>query len=378
MHPLFSSNRGFFLVLGLWAVVSLLTTSLYWALLDFPFIAQAIDPAVSDLAGEKKLITVLLLCFPWFFILLYFCLTNYYFCLRYPLNPGENRQFLPLIYTQLGALLAAIIFWLVLGYAWAECLFYLSFPLAREIYKNTMYVSGLLAAIYYCGWVLLHYSYLSAKELEEGSTDVLQQKLLLSEIELQAVKATVHPHFMYNSLTMLANLSLSEPEKIYDICTKMSAFLRYSVNYAKEKFVTVHQEIEHIKNYLTIERERFGDHLLVYYDVDEQLSDVQVIPLILFPLVENSIKHGASSQLSQCEIWISVTREDTVLRISVTNTFDPNGVRQGGTRIGLSSLRKRIAGHYGEQGKVYVRSKDNCFNVDVLFPLKSLPVEAEQ
>lgn len=357
MHPIFSSNRSLLAIALLWAVVCALVAGL---------ILQVVQP--TDLPLAKT--AIFFLVFPWYFLLLFVCSSNFYICLRFPLN---SAQFTGLVGAQAGASIATVAIWLAIGLGWSEVLAWLKLSSASEIYHCTFTTHAILGAVFYGLWMMVHYAFLIAKEDEQNSAEALQRRLLISDIELQAVKASVHPHFMYNSLNMLANLSLIAPEKIHDICVTMSNFLRYSVNYAKKEVLTLGDELEHIKNYLVIEQERFGEHLKLSFDVDETVLDHRTIPLLLFPLVENSVKHGLGSHLNNGFINISIRRRaiPTITHricVEISNSIDLEGVKPKSTGLGLSALRKRLNNFYQGQALLKVEHTEHTFTVTLLLP----------
>lgn len=376
MHPVFSSSKGLLIVSLLWLTICVLLTCFYLAFSNEFAIVYTINNAGEAFSQEWMrhiaqdvsagfVLTHLLLLTPWFYLYLYFCAANFYICQRLPIN---ETSALKLVLGQLGAGAVTVMLWAVLGSFWAKGLATLGLADAVSLFDHYRVGSLLCGMIFYCAWVLVHYGFLASSTELANSAETLEKKLLISEVELKAVKATVHPHFMYNSLSMLANLSLVDPERIHPICVQMSDFLRYSVTHGDRKTVTLADEIQHVENYLAVERERFGDHLCVNVVVADEAKSVTVFPLMLFPLVENSIKHGVSSQLEQGFISISAHCKDTNVEIEVKNSYDEHGVRKQGTRLGLTTLRKRIQGHFGNAASLQVSRGEGQFSVLLRLP----------
>lgn len=352
MHPIFNANRSLLAVAVLWGVLCLLVTALIgWVLTNGHY-----DDLIASL---------FLLAFPWYFLLLFFCSSNLYICTRYPLDSSPLKD---LVRAQCIAALGSVGLWLLLGWGWAELLNELGLNDVDNIFEHTLVLHLLLGLVLYGVWILVHYAFLIARNSEHLSAEALQQKLLISEIELQAVKATVHPHFMYNSLTMLANLSLIAPQKIHSICVQMSDFLRYSVNYAKKEQVTLGDEVNHIKNYLSVERERYGEHLTVNFNIDDNVLPLACMPLLLFPLVENSIKHGIGSNFENGFINITIQLQNNTIDIDISNSVDSQARPPQSTGIGLSSLKKRLGSFYGPAARIKIAKT----------PIKDMALESEQ
>ncbi|HEX7027047.1 MAG TPA: histidine kinase [Gammaproteobacteria bacterium] len=347
MHPVFSSNRGLQAIIVLWLALSFLLAFM-----------------VSEYS-ESGLADGLLLFTPWYFILLFFCLSNFYLC---ELLPLDNTRMARLLGAQGAAATVTALIWMTLGYFWAKYGPHSNAADPSAVFQSSMYINAALGGIVYIVWIIVHYAWLNARGNEEDNSEKLRQKLLISQIELQVIRATLHPHFLYNSLNMLANLSLAAPEKIHSLCVQMSDFLRYSVNYAKKDVVTVNEELAHIQNYLNIEQERFGDKLKLEYTVDNAARPEMIIPLILFPLVENSIKHGIDSSLDGGFINVEILKRSNELIFDISNSFDPTGIKPQSSGLGQQSLQKRIAAHYGVAARMNIHKENGLYRVTLSLP----------
>ena len=346
MHPLFSSNRGMLAITVLWLALSFLLTFV-----------------VSEYL-RVLLPSVLHLFVPWYFVLLFFCLPNFYICNRLPL---DSTRIPPLFGAQAASTIATVGIWMAVGFLWAKHGPDIDTD-SLAVYKSSMHINAAIGTALYLFWIIAHYIWLTASGNEADNSEILAQKLLISQIELQVVRATLHPHFLYNSLNMLANLSLTAPEKIHSLCVQMSDFLRYSVSYAKKEQVTVEDEVVHIQNYLDIEKERFGSKLKIDYIVDDAARSEAMLPLVLFPLVENSIKHGIDSSIDGGYITIEIRKQDGRLLFEISNSFDPLGIKPLSTGLGQQSLRKRIVSHYGSTARMNLYKEENRYRVTLSLP----------
>ncbi|WP_075184763.1 sensor histidine kinase [Teredinibacter haidensis] len=353
MHPIFSSSLSFRAVLLFWMLITLLVVFLIAELMQARF-------------HEQALIESMALVVPWYFSYLFLCFSNIHLCLRLPI---EKTSVHILIGSQVAATVVTVGFWMLLGYWWSRELSHFGMREVSNIYLHSLETNSLLGAILYAIWILVHYVYLMASGNENERSDILRQKLLISEIELRAVKETVHPHFMYNSLNMLANLSLVAPNKIHDLCVQISDFLRYSINYSKKEKITVKDEVRHIQNYLSIEKERFGTRLDIRFEISPESEKISTIPLLLFPLIENSIKHGLDSSVEPGFIEIKIVVNNKNLWITITNSYDPEGLKRSGTGLGLSALEKRLWAHYGDKAVLRTDRKDRRFTVSLVLPV---------
>jgi LytS/YehU family sensor histidine kinase len=217
--------------------------------------------------------------------------------------------------------------------------------------------------------VLIHYLFFAMEKTRDLEKAALQQKLLISQAELQTLKATVHPHFLFNSLNTLSNIALSAPEQAHRFCLLIAEFLRYSVAYSKKSSATLSEELEHIQNYLGIERERFGDRLQTEFNIEEDARELVVPPLILFPVVENAIKHGIDSCIEGGLVSIVTRQNAGMLIIEVTNPVDELGRKLRGTGHGLASVQQRLKNSYGETALLKTTRQAGQFTAQIYLPV---------
>lgn len=351
MHPLFNSNRSFLSLSILWTLLCVLMSFILLQL------AQAKDAPIFWLTAFVQFL-------PWYFLLLFFSISNVYLCQRLPLDSTPG---LALTLVQGLAACITIGLWLTAGWGWSRLLLQMGFSDAAQLLDGLLVYHSLFGLLVYGVWVMLHYSFLGATQQQGKNARQLEQQLMIKSIELQSLKATVHPHFMYNSLNMLANLSQIAPEQIHPLCVKMSEFLRYSVNHGKKPAVTLGEELKHAQNYLAIESARFGTRLNIQYDYSEANLTCPTLPLLLFPLVENAIKHGAGSQLETAFIHITLSTYEQWITVVIENSFDEQGIKPG-TGHGLSNTRRRLQANYGDDARLSRQAKDGVFRVEIHLP----------
>ena len=139
--------------------------------------------------------------------------------------------------------------------------------------------------------------------------------------------------------------------------------------YSKKSEATLADEIEHVQNYLGIERERFGDRLESTFEIDGELLNAQVPPLMLFPIVENAIKHGIDSRIEGGELKLNVRRNGNTLVIVVENPVDELGRKLKGTGHGLTAVEQRLKNRYGENARLKKDAEPGKFTVSLYMPL---------
>ena len=219
---------------------------------------------------------------------------------------------------------------------------------------------GLIAINYY---MALFYQEVQERKLRESETS-----RLLKETELNMLKAQINPHFIFNSLNSVSSLTLTNPEKAHEMVVNLSMFLRYTISPQEKKKVKLSEEINAIRQYLAIEKVRFGDRLNVTISSEEALDDMRLPNLILQPLVENAIKFGVYESTEENKIVIACQLKDNLLEVCIQNDIEPDGVPRKGKGIGLSNVKSRLNLIYEETGLIDILAEENQFQVKIRFP----------
>jgi LytS/YehU family sensor histidine kinase len=187
---------------------------------------------------------------------------------------------------------------------------------------------------------------------------------------LSSLKASIHPHFLFNSLTSLSVLTRRSPELAQKTSLQLADFLRYSLSYGQQEWVRIQDELEHIKNYLGIEKLRLGDRLQVEYVIDQDALKEMVPPFTLLPLIENAVKHGFEQLLQPGHLTLSVKKASQKLTIEVANTYDGDSRAQHGEGFGLAGLNKRLKNTYNGKADVDISKDAGLFKVTMTLPVR--------
>lgn len=198
-----------------------------------------------------------------------------------------------------------------------------------------------------------------AQELRSRVKTLIQLRSLLNarlETELSFLQAQIKPHFLYNSLSVIAALSTEEPRRAEELLYDLSDYLRGSFNFENYNGVTpLSNELVTVRAYVSIEKERFKDRLKVEFDIDEEI-DILVPMLVIQPLVENAIRHGVSKKPGGGTVKIRVKRNASSTVITVKDDgigiesrklkkiLDGENKNSG---VGLNNIQRRMLLYYG-------------------------------
>jgi sensor histidine kinase YesM len=185
---------------------------------------------------------------------------------------------------------------------------------------------------------LLKYWYTNQK-----AQQILTQEKL--QAELKFLKTQIHPHFLFNTLNNLYALTLKKSEKAPGTVLKLSELINYMLYECKSDEVELSKEIKFIRNYIDIEKMRYGDKLDVDLRVSGDVGDRKIAPLIILPFVENCFKHGASDDLQQS--WVKVTIDSHPDHVVIKVENSKSGDNHSNTPddyggIGIQNVKRRL------------------------------------
>jgi len=169
----------------------------------------------------------------------------------------------------------------------------------------------------------------------------------LSEARLEVLKMQLQPHFLFNTLHAMAALVQDDPRAAERMILRLGDLLRAAMDLTGRPVISLADEINLLQAYLDIQQIRFRDRLSVSIEVPHDLERAAVPNLILQPLVENAIKHGADRQLGPTVIRVSAARSKDALALEVSNSGSPNGrVPELVEGMGMRNTRARLAELY--------------------------------
>jgi two-component system, LytTR family, sensor histidine kinase AlgZ len=190
---------------------------------------------------------------------------------------------------------------------------------------------------------------LRTKELERE-----RAMKLATEARLSSLESRIHPHFLFNALNSISSLIRDDPARAEQLLLRMSALLRFSLDSAHVRLVPLAREMKVVCDYLEIEQARFGSRLRYVAEVPPEFDGVEVPPLSVQTLVENSVKHAVGTRREGATIRVRVRADEGRARIDVWDDgpgFSAAGIPAG---HGLDNLQARLATLFGEESSVEV------------------------
>lgn len=209
-------------------------------------------------------------------------------------------------------------------------------------WNDTFYIRGLIGWILLCDYNLINH-FVKHLSKQESLTDQEQHSLQLrKEAELFKLRQQLHPHFLFNSLNSINALIGKEPKHARLMVQQLSEFLRHTLKKEDNDLITISEELEDLRIYLSIEQVRFGHRLTIEQHIHADCMDARIPPFLLQPLVENAIKYGLYGTIGPVTIHIKGMLAQDQFVFSIINPYDPDAVTTKGTGFGLESVQRRL------------------------------------
>jgi hypothetical protein len=195
--------------------------------------------------------------------------------------------------------------------------------------------------------------------------------------ELRLLKAQVHPHFLFNTLNNIYSLALTKDPRAVALLDKLTGMLEYMQKEGEHSLVSFEKEIKLIKNYMGLEKVRYGNRLMMEIKIDGDYEDKLIAPLLMIPFVENCFKHGASIARGQQWIQLNIRVEENELCFTLSNSkpSQDDGIthKKG---IGLSNVQKRLDLLYPGKHSLAIESANDTYIVCMQLSLQPVSIKA--
>jgi hypothetical protein len=191
---------------------------------------------------------------------------------------------------------------------------------------------------------------------------------------LQLLKAQIQPHFLFNTLNNLYALTLKQSDRAPEVVDRLTGLLQFVVEQGNAPLVSLRDEADLLKNFLALERLRYGERLTLQFQAENMPTTGRIAPLLLLPLVENAFKHGAAEQLGETFINISLTVQDGWFTCVIINSKNANPAQKvSSSGIGLANVRQRLQLLYPQRHHFQMEAQDETFTVRLSLLLPEAP-----
>ena len=203
---------------------------------------------------------------------------------------------------------------------------------------STIYITAAIAIVY----AVINFLDMQRKrKFDEKELELTRLRELKAKAELDALHSKVNPHFLYNALNSIADLSVTDGKKARKMTVALADLFRYSINYSNNNYSTVKEEVEMAEVYLQIEKIRFEDKLNYQIIVDDSVNHYLLPRFLVQPLMENAVKHGlkATGQITSIILEIKSEGDGIIVNVADTGPQFPTDLNPG---YGVKSVYDKL------------------------------------
>jgi len=288
----------------------------------------------------------------------------------------DMRPAFRLLMGGLGAITAAVLFAGFRSFIYVHV--YEDFRLGTLPIPDYFYSWELTLSLYVIGtWSGLYFGIKYYRMVQQQREQVLKATNTAHQAQLRTLRHQLNPHFLFNTLNAISTLVLeSENDTANRMLTRLSAFLRHSLDRDPMQKITLADEVKALDLYLGLEQLRFDDRLEIELDIDDDAFDALVPSMILQPLIENAVKHAITVSEAGGSITIAGQVEGDMLSLSVADTGagvpDPaSALSRGDDGVSLTNTRERLQVLYGDDHSFSVTNvQPHGLKVEMCIPLE--------
>jgi sensor histidine kinase YesM len=237
-------------------------------------------------------------------------------------------------------------------------------------YHNTLEIYFIFGVFFILTTLIkLAEDWVSLNRLENRTLKIQNQQI---ENQLYYLKGQINPHFLFNSINVLYSLAIEEKKEVTNAILQLSDILRYVIYDANAAQITIKKEIELLTNYIEFEKNRHVQDSTITFDckVDE---DLEVYPMLLLPLLENSFKHGLKSGVKNPYIDVKLTAKNKKIDFVISNNFQEiaNATAKEEHGIGLKNIQENLSIIYPDKHLFSIENTPTIFTVKLTIDLET-------
>ena len=296
-------------------------------------------------------------------------ITYLYRLIYIKINPVEQNRFYLICSPSIGVIITGSIFFLINSH---DFIYHYKYYEDKP-YTLEMRIAYLINCIWdtlpwFLGYHLFRYARISTGEKAELETS-------LHESELDRLRKQLNSHFLFNALNGIKAMVIPEPLKSREAIDQLSDLLRLSLKTNLNENISLGEEIEILENYLSIEKIRFDERLIIEIEIPPILKSYRVLPFCLQILAENAVKHGISKLKKGGFIKVIAEKKNAELILKVINTgslINTAGYSEDkkSTRIGLENLKRRLKINFGKNAKFNIEEQNGWVTAMILLPVE--------
>lgn len=216
-------------------------------------------------------------------------------------------------------------------------------------------------------WCAMYFLINTLENFRQAEIENLRWEALRNETELNRLKSQLNPHFMFNAMNVIRALVDENPARSKEAITQLSSLLRNTLQSGRHKVIPLQQEIDVVRDYLSLESARMEERLRIKWNIAPGIESFEIPPLLLQTLIENCIKHGISKLAEGGDVIININQTGEGLNILLENSGYYNAEAKPESGYGLRNSHERLELLYGGKAKLSLYNSDHNTVITELF-----------
>lgn len=248
----------------------------------------------------------------------------------------------------------------ILGYGYIDNLFH---PQVNNFWLN--FVSQSLT---YIAFSFVFFTIFIIKKSYKKQLEINQLTQEKQQAEIRVLKAQVNPHFLFNTLNMIYANALKKDDKTPELILKLSDNFRYVLHQGQNEHVALHKEIQHIKDYIHLQKERLASKVIVQFSEKVEEPDMQIAPLLCVGFIENAFKYISILKGDNHTIKINIQLKNNLFTFSCKNPYSKKAIEEidvdwKESGIGIKNTKERLQLLYPQKHSLEIVEGESVFEV---------------
>lgn len=242
---------------------------------------------------------------------------------------------------------------------------------AWKISVQAIFQAAINSFVTFIGTTSLFYIIYYRTVINKQEQQIAEAQALANEAQLLMLRYQINPHFLFNSLNAIQSMIEKDKSHAKEMIGDLADFFRYTLSKNNQMLVTIREEIEAVKKYLAIQKDRFGNRLETSMQIDPDVLKIRIPFFLIHPLVENALKYGFASKMEILQLKIKIELKDEKLSILISNSgklvqVETSEINEKqSTKTGIENIRKRLALFYPSIHEFNLYEKDGFVHAQI-------------
>ncbi len=249
-----------------------------------------------------------------------------------------------------------------------------SFEEWQEYLLEQLGVASMQYNLQYVTSITVYYIIRYIETIKENEKDKTTLAIANNQMQMALLKSQINPHFLFNTLNSISTLMGVDKIKARQMMSMLSEVIRYALDSNDQPSIALSEELSFIRNYINIQQVRFGERLIYKEDIDINCLGVELPPMVLQPLVENSVKHGISPKEDGGTITLRIYLKNNVVYFEIND--DGVGINNNSeyetssSGVGLKNSNERLVNMFNYKSRLKTNASEDGYSVNFEIPWK--------